>query len=124
LQYLIRLFPYSDGAKRLQGGKFDLADRLFNSIGDSWTITTTDLSDVRELIPEFFYLPEIFLNSDGLDLGVTQKGRRVDNVVLPPWASSAYDFVRKNRAALESDIVSANLHNWIDLIFGYKQTGK
>ena len=43
---------------------------------------------------------------------------------LPPWAKDAYEFISIHRQALESEHVSANLHNWIDLIFGYKQRGK
>ncbi len=46
-------------------------------------------------------------------------------MVLPPWANgSPREFVRINQMALESEYVSANLHNWIDLIFGYKQKGR
>ena len=33
------------------------------------------------------------------------------------------EFIRIHRAALESDFVSQHLHEWIDLIFGYKQQG-
>jgi len=35
----------------------------------------------------------------------------------------AAHFTSQCRAALESDYVSAHLHQWIDLIFGYKQSG-
>lgn len=33
------------------------------------------------------------------------------------------EFIRVHRSALECDYVSAHLHEWIDLIFGYKQQG-
>ena len=49
----------------------------------------------------------------------------VGDVVLPPWAhNSPRHFVALHRAALESPHVSENLHQWIDLVFGYKQTGR
>lgn len=47
------------------------------------------------------------------------------DVVLPPWANgSADEFIRRQREALESEHVSANIDMWIDLIFGYKQNGQ
>ena len=67
---------------------------------------------------------EFLRNSGDLDLGFRQSsGERVSDVVLPPWADTAKDFIRKHSKALESDYVSEHLHHWIDLIFGYKQRG-
>ena len=48
----------------------------------------------------------------------------LDAVKLPAWAKKdPREFIRVHREALESDYVTANLHHWIDLIFGYKQQG-
>lgn len=53
-----------------------------------------------------------------------RSGEKVNDVALPPWAKDVYEFIDTHRRALESEYVSANLHSWIDLIFGYKQRGK
>jgi len=56
---------------------------------------------------------------------VRQNGKRVDDVVLPPWAKGdARLFTLINRQALESNQVRKFLSDWIDLIFGFKQMGK
>ncbi|KAL7151485.1 hypothetical protein ABFS83_04G034300 [Erythranthe nasuta] len=127
LFYLLRLPPFSTENQKLQGGQFDHADRLFNSIRETWFSAAGrgNTSDVKELIPEFFYMPEFLENRFDLDLGEKQSGEKVGDVVLPPWAKgSVREFIRKHREALESDYVSEHLHHWIDLIFGYKQRGK
>ncbi|KAL9189629.1 hypothetical protein ACHAXT_009304 [Thalassiosira profunda] len=126
LYYLMRLEPFSRLAMSLQGGKFDVADRLFHNVGASWSSASSEnLQDVRELIPEFFYLPDFLVNSNMFDFGTTQRGKTVHDLTLPRWAKGdPKRFVRIHRQALESDHVSRNLHRWLDLIFGYKQRGQ
>ncbi|XP_071954048.1 WD repeat and FYVE domain-containing protein 3-like isoform X2 [Antedon mediterranea] len=124
--YLVRMEPFTQHFLRLQGGHFDLADRMFHSVSDSWqSASKHNMADVKELIPEFFYLPEFMTNHNNFDFGVKQNGTRLGDVILPPWAKQdPKEFIRMHREALECDYVSSHLHEWIDLIFGYKQSGQ
>jgi beige protein homolog 1 len=125
--YLIRLQPFVKSYLLLQGGTFDHADRLFYSVGKAWeSASRGNMSDVRELIPEFFYLPEFLVNSNKYDFGLRQNvTQSIDSVELPPWAhADPKIFIAKHREALESPYVTANLHQWIDLVFGFKQKGE
>ncbi|KAL8782097.1 MAG: hypothetical protein Q9213_005708 [Squamulea squamosa] len=125
--YLIRLQPFVQSYLLLQGGSFDHPDRLFYSIEKAWASASREnMTDVRELIPEFFYLPEFLLNPNNFDFGERQgDGGTIDKVALPPWAKGdSKIFIAKNREALESEYVSRNLHHWIDLVFGHKQRGE
>ncbi|OWB58117.1 hypothetical protein B5S28_g4113 [[Candida] boidinii] len=123
--YLIRLEPFVQSYLLLQGGKFDHADRLFYSIPKAWKSSSEEnTSDVRELIPEFFYLPDFLINSNNFEFGLLQNGNTINNVELPPWAKNDPKiFIQKNREALESEYVSKHLHEWINLIFGDLQRG-
>ncbi|XP_017287828.1 protein FAN [Kryptolebias marmoratus] len=122
LFYLVRVAP--EHMLCLQNGRYDHADRMFNSIGETWKNCLEGATDFKELIPEFYGSDSSFLeNGLNLDLGRKQNGNSVSDVVLPPWASDAADFLQKHRAALESPFVSEHLHDWIDLVFGFKQRG-
>ncbi|XP_075806471.1 lipopolysaccharide-responsive and beige-like anchor protein isoform X3 [Microtus pennsylvanicus] len=123
LAWLLRIEPFTTYFLNLQGGKFDHADRTFSSVSRAWRNSQRDTSDIKELIPEFYYLPEMFVNFNNYNLGVMDDGTVVSDVELPPWAKTSEEFVRINRLALESEFVSCQLHQWIDLIFGYKQQG-
>jgi hypothetical protein len=126
LHYLVRIPPFTQLFLDFQGKSFDIADRTFHSLLTSWELSSSkSLSDVKELIPEFFYFPEFLTNIHGLNFGQRQTGQLVSDVILPPWAEeSARLFVLKHRQALESSHVSKHLHEWVDLIFGFKQQGR
>ncbi|EEH54935.1 uncharacterized protein MICPUCDRAFT_902, partial [Micromonas pusilla CCMP1545] len=124
LFFLLRLEPFTGLNRKLQGGRFDHADRLFSSVDRCWRACLESTADVKELIPEFYCLPEFLENNSAHDLGSRQDGNAVGDVELPPWAKgSTHEFIRVMREALESETVSARVHEWIDLVFGSAQLG-
>ena len=124
LYYLLRLQPYAELHKVVQSGHFDTANRLFSSVKKAWKHNSETTFEVKELTPEWFTLPDFLRNTNNFDLGQKDDSDTpLGDVELPTWAASPEDFIRINRDALESDYVSSHLHEWIDLIFGYKQRG-
>jgi len=120
-QYMMRIYPFFEGYLKFFNG-LDDPNRMFHSICDTSISCTKDLSDVRELIPEFYYMPEIFLNNENLILGI-RNGNKVNNVILPEWAkNNPYLYVLELRKLLENN--ENYIEKWIDLIFGYLQNGK
>uniref|UniRef100_A0A8C9TXB8 Lysosomal trafficking regulator n=1 Tax=Scleropages formosus TaxID=113540 RepID=A0A8C9TXB8_SCLFO len=126
LHFLVRMPPFTQMFLTYQDQSFDIPDRTFHSMNTTWRLSSYEsMTDVKELIPEFFYLPEFLVNREGFDFGVRQNSERVNHVNLPPWArSDPRLFILIHRQALESDLVSQTLCQWIDLVFGIKQKGK
>ena len=122
--YLVRIFPYTQISIELQGDKFDDPNRLFNDIKLSFKSATTLKSDVRELIPEFFCFPEMFLNINDLNMGIRDNGLKVNDVYIPCTANNPYEFVTLMRNIIENDNISSNINKWLDLIFGFKNKGE
>jgi hypothetical protein len=141
----MRVFPYSFLSIELQGGGFDSPNRLFFGIEHSFFNISCTKSDLRELIPEFYYFPEMFSNINKINFHKRGNDIPIDNVIMPHdicqlgkekdknnrnsinlddnYENSDYfksfKFVEKLRNILESkkiDIIS-----WINIIFGAGQ---
>ena len=122
--YLMRIEPFTTLHIKLQNNRFDNPNRLFYSVGKTWNAASSVQGDFRELIPEFFSFSNFLVNKEKYDLGVLVNGTRVDDVELPKWAHNAAQFIMINRYALESPYVSSQISKWIDLVFGFKQSGE
>jgi hypothetical protein len=91
---------------------------MFHSIKDSWlSASRNNMADVKELVPEFFYLPDFLLNTNKFDLGIInykicfskfscfyfcigkkQSGLALNDVILPAWSKNdCREFIRIHR---------------------------
>ena len=125
--YLCRIFPFSFVCIEIHGNKFDDPERMFVSIQKTFQSVTSLKDDIREIIPEFYYLPEMLNNKNNLNLAQDKfdsNGVRVviNDVDLPSWSNNSVDFILEHRKQLESDEIHIN--QWIDLNFGSHQRGE
>lgn len=115
--YLIRLPPFNYLTWELNNG-WDAKSRQFKSITAAYiSASTTNPTDVKELIPEMYSIPMSLTNESHLNClpSIVKLPTNQDNKEI-----SSSLFISMNRKYLEE---SSNLNNWIDLIFGYKQSG-
>jgi len=127
LQFMMRVYPFLEAYVEFFTG-LDSPNRMFHSMKTTYEIVCTDRGDIRELIPELYCLPEIFINTLESNFGVRdEEGKtvKVSNVLLPEWTNfQPHTFVVKQRRVLESEYVTSRIHQWIDLVFGFKQRGE
>ena len=128
--YLFRVLPYSFLAVEFQGDNFDNSNRLFYSIEKALQSTLTLKSDLREMIPELFYMIELFYNKTNLFLDKLNDGSRIDYVDIIPKSDKKLKteedkkenmaiFISEMRKYLEEE---NDVNKWINIIFGEKQT--
>ena len=144
--YMLRIFPYSFCSIEILGTGFDDPNRIFSSIEDNFDNAFSQKGDIRELIPEYYYLPEMFINSNGLFLGKKRSGILVDDVEMPNMKINVdemknknktnknikksnksidlngelkfYEFIDIMRNELEK---SRQINDWFNIIFGQEQ---
>ena len=104
--YLIRLFPFSLLSIELQGDGFDNPNRLFFSIQETFYNISTQKADLRELIPEFFYFPEMLINLNCFNFGKRTNNESVDDVNV-----NIQEIISKKNNNIELDFEKKNIRN-------------
>ena len=126
--YLTRIFPFAFVSIEIQGDKFDDPNRMFISLSRTFESASTAKDDIRELIPEFYLLPEMFQNNNNLNLsqGKTDVDKNkiiINDVELPLWCNDDLNnFIIEKRKYLEKNNIKINKR--MDIIFGNYQKGE
>ncbi len=119
--FLVRISPITEEHVKFQGGQFDKIERMFFG-PDNFLKIIDYLKDSRELIPDMFYLYEMYFNMNYNYFGYSNAKQLIlNNVIYPSENMTPIEFVYFNRAKLNSNLISDTLNLWINNIFGVNQ---
>jgi hypothetical protein len=114
--YLMRMIPFTNCQIKLQSGHFDAPSRMFTSLEN--LLYVFSISDEnRELIPEFFYNYESFLNLNYNDFGYFNLDKKQIHHFNNNQNCSIVEYIINLRNILEKKELSP----WINNIFGSNQ---
>lgn len=114
--FLARVFPYTYCAIELQGDGFDNPNRQFLSIPKAFENCMSQSTDIRELTPEFYYLPEFLLNKNKIKFGkITEISDEEDNDNEKKESNSdKKDLKKKNKNFVAAESKKANFINSVE----------
>ena len=116
LYYLMRIIPFTFSQIKLQSGHFDAPSRMFTSLEN--LLFVFQVSDEnRELLPEFFYSYESFLNLNYNSFGFSKTNNKQINHFSTNQNCGIVEFIIDLRKILETK----ELSDWINNIFGSNQ---
>ena len=114
LYYLMRIIPFTFSQIKLQSGHFDVATRMFTSL-DNLLYVFGFTEENRELVPEFFYSYESFLNLNYNNFG--HSNQMQIHHFNTNQNCGIIEFIIDLRKILEKKELSP----WINNIFGCNQ---
>ena len=121
--YLLRLNPFTYNQIKLNGN-FDSPERQIESLQDMCYVLR-EFKENSELVPEYFFMVECFLNLNFNYFGVkiidSNKKSLVNNIKLNVDFTSLFEMVLFHKNFINSKKISSNINKWIDNIFGENQ---
>ena len=123
LFYLMRANPFTNNMIRFQSNCFDIPDRQYADIQQT-IFLCQKMNNNREMIPELFSIPEIYINLNDNDFGKQKEGVRVHNINFKPYCDNPIDFSYLIKDLINNNIeINNQINKWFDFIFGINQLG-
>ena len=122
--YMLRIYPFTNNQIKCQGGKFEEPGRQYDSIQDLCNLFKEICHATMELVPEYFFIPEVFLNLNYCFFGKTIRKNRnvlINNMKLGEGFKSILELINFHQSSINSDNISSQINKWIDNIFGENQ---
>ena len=108
---------------KFQSNNFDIPDRQYTDIKQT-IFLCQKMSNNREMIPELFSIPEIYINLNDNDFGKQKDGVSVHNISFKPYSNNTFEFCYLIKNLINNDFtLNNNINKWFDFIFGVNQLG-